>query len=259
MGIPFTLKGRMEFGVGYAFLADHYIQGITERDTRLRTDRSTYSIANVFSQIESNTLNKIMYPTLGSKTFVSLQGVYGMESFKSANTPAQNVSGIQDWWIIFKANHEHHFPVTSKFVLGSFAEFLVSTRKFSQNYRATIIQAPSFEHTLHSHTISNEAFSANQYVTAGIKPIFKITESIQIRNETYGFLPYRNILQEVNNTTIYSKPFSSFQYLSEVSLVFDIFKVASISAFANYYSAGPSQWNFGINIGCLMFGYKFLE
>ena len=259
VGLPLTLKGRVEFGVGYGMLNDRYIQNRETQIANSATDKSSYFIGSVFSQIESHTLNKVMYPTAGYSVSASFQGLHGKESYESPNFPNWNVSGVEDWWLQFKGKYEQYFPIAKRFVLGTHTEFAFSTRAFSQNYTATIIQAPAFEPTMHSRTIFNDAFSANRYVATGFKPIFKITNSLHLRSETYGFLPYQSIYRKADNTAAYSEPLTSFQYMSELSLVLDIFKVASVSVFVNYYSTAASQWYFGINIGSLLFKDKFLK
>ncbi|NDV47329.1 patatin [Paludibacter sp. 221] len=259
IGMPLTLKGRAEFGLGFAGLTDRYVQDREVRTELSEPDKSSYTIGSVFGQVESFMLNKVMYPTAGYHVNVNFQALYGQESFKSKNFPNRDVSNINDFWIQFKGKYEHYFSVVPRFTLGTHAEFAFSTRQFSQNYTATVIQAPAFEPTNHSRTVFNEAFSANRFVAAGIKPIFLITNSLQLRNETYGFLPYQAINRRADNTAAYSEPLTSFQYMSELSLVYDILKVASVSVFVNYYSQAASHWNFGINIGCLLFNDKFLK
>lgn len=259
VGIPLTLKGRAEFGLGFGSLKDRYVQNREVQTENSVTDKSSYSVGSVFAQVESYTLDKVMYPTAGYNVAATLQGLYGKEAFESQNFPSKNVSGVENLWLQFKGRYEQYFPLTSRFVLGAHTELALSTRNFSQNYTATIIQAPAFEPTAHSRTVFNDAFSANRFIALGIKPIFKITNSLHLRNETYGFLPYQTFVRKADNTTAYSEPFTSFQYLSETSIVLDIFKVASVSAFVNYYSEAASRWNFGINIGCLLFNDKFLK
>jgi NTE family protein len=260
LGVPFTQKGRVEFGIGYGRLSDRYVQTRELQHTEnFDTDKSSYSIAGVSAQIESYTLNKVMYPTMGYNAMLLLKGVYGRESFESSLSPARNFSGKEDFWWQLKGRYEHYFPLSRRFILGAHSEFAFSTRHFSQNYTATIIQAPAFEPTPHSSTVFNEAFSANKFVAVGVKPILKISNSLFLRNETYLFLPYQSIQRQPDNSAAYSKPFSSFQYMSELSLVLDILKVASISIFVNHYSTSANPWNFGINIGCLLFNEKFLK
>ena len=259
MGMPLTLKGRAEFGMGFGLLNDHYVQDRALLTETSVPDRSTYAMGSVFAQADSYTLDNVMYPTAGYNIEASLQGLYGVESFRSVDFPNRSMSGKRDWWLQLKARYEQYFPIVPRFVLGAHAEMAFSTRDFSHNYTATLIQLPAFTPTPHSRTVFNPSFRADCFAAAGIKPIFKITDALHVRNETYAFVPYRTIYRRPDNTAAYSVPFTEWQYLSETSLVLNLFDAASISLFVNYYSAGTSQWNFGINIGCLLFNDKFLR
>lgn len=258
LGMPVTMKGRFEVGMGIAHLSDKYYQD-KEMQSNLGTDKSAYKLADAFVQLESYALNRVMYPTMGYNMYGSLIGVIGRETFKSENFPNRNKGGIKDKWLQLNTHYEQYFPIIKHFNIGAQIDMVITTRKLSDNYTATILQAPVFDPTPHSKVTFNDAFRANQYIAGGIKPMFLITNSLQLRNETYFFLPYKSITQKANNTAEYSEPFTSFQYLSETSLVFDLFNVASISLFVNYYSTSASKWNFGVNIGCLLFNNRFLK
>jgi len=95
-------------------------------------------------------------------------------------------------------------------------------------------------------------------LAVGLKPIYNLTNTLHLRAEAYWFVPYQSFLRLPDNSATYSNPFSSSQFMAETSLVFN-FKVASASLFANYYSSSVSQWNFGVNIGLLLFNPKFIE
>ena len=88
----------------------------------------------------------------------------------------------------------------------------------------------------------NEAFRANQYVAAGIKPIYKINDMFQVRTELYGFLPIFPIKRNAQNQAYYGKSFSDFQYLAEVSVVCRL-PFGAISAYLNHYSSPKREWN----------------
>ncbi len=51
------------------------------------------------------------------------------------------------------------------------------------------MQAGEFAPTPHSKLMYNEAFRANQYVAAGIKPIYIFNDMFHLRGEFYGFIP----------------------------------------------------------------------
>jgi len=161
-------------------------------------------------------------------------------------------------WLQLRAKTDRYYPLKNHFTLGTYAELALTSRKLLENYTVTLIQAPAFQPTPHSRTVFNDAYSANQFVAVGLKPIYSITDQLHVRGEAYWFLPYKSFYCKPDNTAGYTTAFSSSQFIAETSLVFNV-KVASIGMFVNYYSSAASQWNFGVNIGFLLFNPKFTE
>jgi NTE family protein len=142
--------------------------------------------------------------------------------------------------------------------MGGFSELVITNRNTLNNYTSTIIQAPAFRPTSHSKVFFNEAFSANQYLALGAKPIYMLNDLIHFRTEAYMFLPYQRIYKNWESKAILDMPLSSVNFIVESSLIFN-FKFASAGFFLNHYSAGVSEWNFGVNIGYLLFNSRFLD
>jgi len=257
-GFPLGMSGRLESGIGLGLLTDYYTQHNSLINPKQGSDVSTYALGSVFTRIESNTLNDLMYPTRGFHYSTSLQLTGGTEKFRAITDTTQNLSRRKDNWLQYHAKAEHYFSLSTHLTLGVYGELAFSNRKLLQNYTATVIQARSFEPTAYSRSVFNEAYSANQFLIVGIKPIYIINDLWHARTEAYYFVPYKNILRNIDNTAAYSKPFSTSQFMAETTLVFS-FKVASASLFANYYSSAASQWNFGVNIGILLFEPKFTD
>ena len=65
----------------------------------------------------------------------------------------------------------------------------------------------------------NEAFRANQFLAAGIKPIFVFNDMFQFRSEFYGFVPIFPIKKNALNKAYYGKAFSRFEYIGEISVI----------------------------------------
>ncbi|HET7734266.1 MAG TPA: patatin, partial [Paludibacter sp.] len=258
VGFPVTMKGRLEFGVGYGLLTDYYVQDRSLVTATTKEDKSIFSLGSAFGRIESYTLNNVMYPTAGYSKSSSLQLLGGAEFFRSVDRPGTNVSDRLDLWFQYRGKFEQYYPINSHITLGGYGELALSSRKLLQNYTVSQIQAPVFQPTPHSKTVFNGAFSANQFAAIGLKPIYNFNKQLHIRGEAYWFLPYRSINRAADNSAYYSEPFSSFQFMGETSLVFN-FKIASAGMFINYYSSAVSKWNFGLNIGFLLFNGKFIE
>ena len=258
VGFPLRMNGRLEFGIGYGYLSDDYFLNRSTVTPTTKEDESHFSLGSLFARIEGSTVNNTMYPTKGYNRSLSVQLINSVESYESLNTPQNNVNGITDLWVQCRAKLDHYYPIGNKFTLGAYGEMAFSTRGLMQNYTVSVIQSPAFRPTPYSRTIFNDAFSANKYAAVGIKPIYKLTKDLHIREEAYWFVPYKTILRATDNTAYYSKAFDSSQFMSETSLVYN-FKIASAGVFMNYYSTAVSRVNFGINIGFLLFNPKFTE
>ena len=256
IGIPITMKGRVEFGLGYGGLRDQYRQDLSVTTSGL--DESIFNIGSVFSKFETNSLNNILYPTSGYKYLVNIQAIGGEESFKSRAEPDKYNSNIKDIWFQFKSSSEKYYKINNHFQLGAFSELVVSNRNTLNNYTSTVIQMPAFRPTPHSKVIFNEAFSANKYLALGAKPIYFLNDIAHIRTEAYIFMPYQRVFRNGNNKAAFSQPLSSMEFMAESSLIFNL-KFVSAGAFINYYSTAVSKWNIGINIGYLLFNNRFLD
>ena len=54
----------------------------------------------------------------------------------------------------------------------------------------------------------------------------------------------------------YGKAFTKFEYLGEISLVFQL-SFGSISAYVNHYSSPNNDWNVGLTLGWQLFNSQF--
>jgi len=245
IGFPLTMKGRLELGMGYGFMSDNYNpENISESKTidQLR-------LGSIFLKAESNTLNNSTYPTSGHNYRISAQFINGAYTQPTNRT---------DSWFQYRILSDQYFQISRKFTLGTYAELTFSTQGLLPDYAAAITQAPSFQPTLFSKAIFDEAYRANRFGAICLKPVYGLSDQLQLRNETYWFLPYQSILRSADNSAYYSQPFSTSHWLSETALVYD-FKVATASLFANYNSASAGHWHIGFNVGVLLFNPKFKE
>jgi NTE family protein len=194
------------------------------------------------------------------------QYVTGKEKFRSSTLTGDE--GNQDHhqnWIQVKGEWNQYIETGKKFALGLDAEMLLSSKNLMSNYTASILQAPAFTPTPHSKVVFNEAFRANQYLAAGISPVINITKMLQFRMDLYGFAPLFKIeREEINENGIYfGKPYygkfmRSFEYMGETALVLQL-PFACISLYANGYSKPSKNFNFGLNIGYLIFNPKMID
>ena len=148
--------------------------------------------------------------------------------------------------------------MSEHWVLGWYLKALYASKNFSENYTATMMQAGEFSPTLHSKLTYNEAFRANQFVGAGIRPIYRLSQMFHLRGEFYGFMPIYPIERNSLNKAYYEETKYKFEYLGEISVIMSI-TVPETSPYVNHYSSPRRGWNVGLSIGFQLFNYRFIE
>ena len=190
VALPFLANKRAEISIGYGKLQDNYFQSSVINFDKDRSDRSTYNLLGGAIGFYGSTLNARQYATKGYFEKLVAQVFSGKEKFIPGNPTETSVTTKerQSWLQISYMKYAYH-TMSPKFTLGWMAEMLYSSKNFSENYTATMLQAADFSPTPHSKLMYNEAFRANQFLAAGIKPIFVFNDMFQFRSEFYGFVP----------------------------------------------------------------------
>ena len=259
VALPFLANKRAEISIGYGKLQDNYFQSSVINFDKDRSDRSTYNLLGGAIGFYGSTLNARQYATKGYFEKLVAQVFSGKEKFIPGNPTETSVTTKerQSWLQISYMKYAYH-TMSPKFTLGWMAEMLYSSKNFSENYTATMLQAADFSPTPHSKLMYNEAFRANQFLAAGIKPIFVFNDMFQFRSEFYGFVPIFPIKKNALNKAYYGKAFSRFEYIGEISVIWQL-PFGAISAYVNHYSSPKKEWNVGLTLGWQLFNYRFIE
>ena len=257
VSLPFLSNKRAEFSFGYGKLTDNYYQSNVIDFENDRSDKSVYKLIGGSIGLYGSTINARQYPTRGYNERLIAQVFTGHEWFISGNSQEANLKRNQSWMQISYMKEAYH-SLSRFFTLGWHAEALYSSKNFSSNYSATMMQAGEFSPTPHSQIMYNEAFRANQYMAAGIKPMFILNDMFHIRTEFYGFMPIFPIKRNADNGAYYGKAFSEFEYMGEVSVVCQL-PFGTIAAYLNHYSSPKNEWNVGLTLGWQLFNYRFIE
>lgn len=256
--LPFLSKKKVELGFGIAQIEDQYSQSQVIDFSDLNYDKSTYLFYGGNITFEGSTLNTKQYPTQGIFESMIAQIYRGNEKYTPGKKESANKYEKTHTWLQFAYKNQTYVDVVSKFIFGVHAEAFYSSKNFSENYTATLMQAGEFTPTAHSRLAYNEAFRANQYLGAGIIPIYQLNNLFHLRGEFYGFMPILPIEANSINKPYYGKAFSRFRYMGEVSLVCHL-PFGAISAYVNHYSSPKRNWNAGITLGWQLFNTRFIE
>ncbi|MCL1942705.1 MAG: patatin-like phospholipase family protein [Candidatus Azobacteroides sp.] len=264
IGFPFLMKGKAEISLGYGELRDWYYQSNNVDFAKTDFDRSKYNFAVGAFRIEHNSLNAKQYAIDGSNQYLLAQLIVGTEDYISASVPGLDGKMLvvreskSHSWMQIKGYLRHYYTITPRFNYGIHIEGVISGKNLFNNYTSTIIQAPAFTPTPHSKTVMNERLRANQYAAGGFIPIWKLNKMFHLRTELYGFIPFNEIMRDENNKAYPGDFFRDFEYLGEMSLICQL-PFMSIAIFGNKYSYPKDNWNFGLNIGFLLFASKLIE
>ena len=265
LGFPFLNRAKAEIGFGYGQLNDNYYQNTEVSFADRDYEHSRYNLFSGSLNIEQNSLSTKVYPISGVKRSLNAQYITGTEKYKP-NVATEPTKNNTHSWLQMKAHWEQYHELSKLFNLGYTGELVLSSKNLMENYTASILQAPAFTPTPHSTIVFNEAFRANQYAALGISPIVKLGKFVHFRLDLYGFLPLYEIKKHTevldNNYVMtlpyYGKFLDSFKYMGEAAFVVHL-PFTSISLYANGYSYPSKNFNFGINIGYLLFNPKLLD
>jgi NTE family protein len=264
-GFPFLNKAKSEIRFSYGQLNDYYFQTSSIPFPNASFDHSWYNTFAGSLKIEHNSLDFKQYPTSGRKQYVRAMYVRASENYKPASIAYPLFDKTIHNWLQAKVHWQHYHVMSPAFNMGFLGELVVSTKNLMNNYTASILQAPAFTPTPHSEIVFNEAFRANQYVAAGVSPIVKLSKMVHIRAGLFCFVPFSEIKKETRTEAnkyvdipYYGKFMSSLKYMGETAFVVQL-PFATISIYANGYSYPKKNFNFGLNIGYLIFNPKMLD
>ena len=259
VGLPFLSNKRAEFGVGAAKIQDRYFQKNVIDFDKDKYDKSTYSLFGGSFSFNGSTLNSRQFPTQGAHEELVAQIFTGKECFyPGESSDNKKASEERHSWLQLSYMKEKYHRMAEHWTLGWYLKALYSSRNFSENYTATMMQAGEFAPTAHGQLMYNEAFRANQFVGVGVRPIYRFNQMFHVRGEFYGFMPIFPIERNSINKAYYGKAFSRFEYLGEVSVVCQL-PFGAISAYVNHYSSPKREWNVGLTLGWQLFNYRFFE
>jgi len=254
-GIPTSINGILKGGIGIGRNRESYYlsRDFTSQDT---SDISVVNLVSVYSALESNTLNDKQSATEGRFRRVSVRAGYGLESYKPGSTAIRlNRQKMNYYWLTLKYEHTGYFPVKGKFSLGYHFTAHAAIKPLLSNFISSIIEAPAFQPNLITKSLFMQPYRANQFLAAGIIPVFRLGEQVHAKLEAYGFFPVQEILARQDQSPYMGNYFRRAKTIFNGSV--NLNTVAGpIGLHAGYISELGNPWVVQLSFGYLFFNKR---
>lgn len=256
-GMAAGKTGDVNIMAGYGYLKDSYSATANNLLVGDGKDNIKHYLGQIGVQSTFYTLNNKMFPTSGHYYRFGAMGVAGYYTAKDGLNDDASIKKTTKW-LQLEINVQKYWDCAKWFSIGLEGNLMGSTRKLLHDYNSSIVSAFSFNPTASSNNAFHSAMRAMNYVTAGVTPIFKFTESLQFRATAQYFLPFRAIERGEGNRAAYGKWFNDPRLFSEITLAYN-FPFASIAGYVNYIDSPGDRWNCGLTFGLYFTAPKFLR
>lgn len=251
--------GEMSVSAGYGYLRDKYATTGAALVVDGRKDMIDFSLGQVSVRAQFNTLDNEMYPTTGHRYKFVGMGVAGDYSLKSGSGAGHDVKNHDCRWLQAEIDVEKFFSMGRHFSIGLESNVLASTRKLLGNYNATLVAAPGFNPMASSYNSFHSSLRAMSYATAGVIPVVKFSDNLQLRCEAHVFMPFRAIGRAAGGGACYGRWFSDPRWLGEISVAYNFPFKASLAGYVNYIDSPGDRWNAGLSFGLFFLPPQFLR
>ncbi|MCM1117105.1 MAG: patatin-like phospholipase family protein [Pseudoflavonifractor sp.] len=253
-------RGKFNISLGLGHLVDRYYRSFLAEapspSDDYGRDRATRTLGQLSLGYERNTLDNTFYPTSGLNFTAYASGILGSmrhHPYGSGRSIKERPARVEARLTALG------FPISRKhYALGLESNIVASTRSLPHDYSTAIVTASAFNPTPSSYNAFNPAFRADSYVTAGLIPVWKMSELIQVRGTFHCFLPFRRIEEGPDHDAVYGRWFHNPRFFGEAAAIVNL-PFAAVTAYANYMSYPSRNWNFGLSLGIFILAPKFLR
>ncbi len=252
--LSYPIEHDKKFSFQAAFIAGRdeffHTRNFSELDTM---DRSAFRPWLMEARFEKNTLNRKQYPTRGNRLLTSFRVLQGREKHRPGTTSLEQINEEKTHaWIEARFSYKNFFSTGSRFNPGISAEALLSQRPAFRSYTSSLAMAAQFNPFPIATTMFLPNFRANNYVAAGLKSIFDISNSASIQGELHLFQPIRKI----TSTEAQNARFKDYQFkpkpIGNLALVYHT-PPGPLSISMSYFHNESEAWIFMINFGFILF------
>ncbi len=255
VGIPYSNKSILVGGLGVGSNQEIFYMSkdFSSIDT---SDVSVVNLFSLYGAFERNTLNDRQFSTRGSFLKFSLRGGYGSEAYSPGSTSKLVLNEkMYYYWLSARFENTGYLPLKRGFILGYHYVMHIEFKPLLSNYFSTIIEAPVFQPNLITKTLFMEDYRANQYIAAGLMPVYSFGNKMHAKLEAYGYFPVQEILRDAENSAYLGNYFSTMKTIFNASVTY-LSVAGPIGLNVGYISALDQPWIVQLSFGYLLFNQK---
>ena len=246
-----AFRGRLALGV----TDDYYFRGqYTSAD---QADRSRFSYATLSAEVQKQSLNYTLYPSLGTEHILQLRFTEGLESYYPgtlADAPATFQGRNRNWFEI-RYRYERYAPLSKWFTFGFLGEATFSNHPDFATPLATAMSLPAFQPTPLMRTMFMPEFRSRSYLAAGVMPVFNIINNLYIKSYVYAFVPQEVVYDHGWTGDVWNRLRERSEFVFGGSLVYQTF-IGPASLTISKFSTGRSAWQVVFNFGYTLFSSR---
>lgn len=257
-GLPVKNEGKIISGVSDLKNEDKYYltRNFSEKDT---ADQTTLNGVSAYVIFERNTLNKKMYPNEG--TFFEIRGRYTLaieNTLPGSTLVFQDTIKEDHRWFQLNMKYENYFKTVKWYKSGAYLEMNFTNMPFLANYIATKAETQAFSAIPEMQTLFLEKYRAHNFLGLGLKNVFRISESFNIRLEGYVFQPFQEILYKENYKPYYGDPFNKRYIIGSLNAIY-YSPIGPISIAGNYIEGREEPFSVMFHLGYILFNKRSLQ
>lgn len=249
-------NSKMEFSAGFGHIENRFFPTTVQASSKTEKNSVIQNLGQARIMFVRNTLDNNFYPTAGAYYRGTAEGMIGKYHYTSMNGIVSEEE-INTPWARAEFNFRNYINFSPAFSLGLEANILASTRSLPNTYDQATVTADEFYPSPASYNSFNPKFRAISYGTAGIVPIWKMADNMQLRGTAHVFMPARELLCDNLGKPYYGGWFPSPSLFFEVAGVYN-FPFASLSIYGNYTDSTSRKWGCGISFGLFFLAPNFL-
>ncbi|MES2731456.1 MAG: patatin-like phospholipase family protein [Bacteroidota bacterium] len=260
LAFSYGLKSKVLIS-GARFLNRDFYSNDNRFSSSDRLDQTNFNGYTLGAVYRTNSLNRKQYPSAGAQVHISLQYITGEEQFTPGNTSIFTTNyAAKHQWLRLKMNREEYFG-RGFYQWGYLVEGVLSNQPIFHTYRSSTLAATGFYPLQDSKSLLLPNFRAFNYVAAGIKNIFSLHRSLELRLEGYGFLalnPLSEVSPQIPSESKFFETSVKLRMSATTGLVYHS-PIGPLSFSANYYDDPTRTFGFLFHIGYLLYNPRSLE